>query len=85
MTLDASNIPAVVTITNANVAGKVEDSNPDIVNEGKVFLQLFKTNLKVELAIGDVVKLKATKSDELLYYMLLNGKDGLTVAVATGN
>lgn len=82
MTLDASKVPAIVTVTNANVAGKITDTNPEPINEGKAFLQLFKTNLKVELAVGDVVKLKATKSDELLYYMLLNGKEGLKVETA---
>ena len=82
MTLDASKVPAIVTITNANVAGKLEDTNPEVVNEGKVEFQLFKTNFKVTLEIGDIVKLKVTNSDELLYYMLLNEVAGLKVETA---
>ena len=67
-TYDATPVPATVTITNKG--------------EGKVFLQLFKTNFKAELNTGDVVKLVSNESAEVLYYMLLDGKQGLEVKTA---
>lgn len=80
-TYDATQVPAIVTITNTKVVENVE-GEAKVENAEKAFVQLFKTNFKVELESKDVIKLVVTDSAALLYYMLLDGVDGLKVETA---
>lgn len=80
-TYDATNVPAIVTITNTKVLAQ-EAGEQVVENEAKAYVQLFKTNFKIELDSKDVIKLVVNDSAALLYYMLLDGKDGLKVETA---
>ncbi len=77
-TYDATKIPAIVTITNTKVLAQ-EAGEQIVENQAKAYVQLFKTNFKIELESKDVIKLVVNDSAALLYYMLLDGVDGLKV------
>lgn len=80
-TYDATNVPAIVTITNTKVLAQ-EAGEQVVENEAKAYVQLFKTNFKIELDSKDVIKLVVNDSAALLYYMLMDGVDGLKVETA---
>jgi tRNA threonylcarbamoyladenosine modification (KEOPS) complex Pcc1 subunit len=70
MTLDVSIVPAVVTITNVSTSVQK--------------VQMCGENIQQTMSAGDVLKLKATRSAELLYYTQLASSDiTVTFAAAT--
>ena len=82
MTIDATKLPAKVTITNVNVKPEVVDDQNK--NEGYVKVPVYRVlTQEVELAPEDVLELIATSSAEVLFYMALqNSLDGIKVEVA---
>lgn len=84
-TLDMTTVPAVVTIVNQNAAPAEEaHDNNDFAHDfaSDVNVQMFNTNLYFPLAAGDTLKVLAQTSTELLYYTLMDGKNGLKVTSA---
>lgn len=79
MTIDATKIPAKVTITNVNVAP--EAVNEENKFEGYVRIPVYRvTTQEVELAPGDDLQLIATTSAEVLFYLALQESlSGITV------
>lgn len=78
---DATKVPAIVTITNTKVLEQ-EAGEQVVDNKAKAYVQLFKTNFKIELDSEDAIKLVVEDSAALLYYMLMDGVDGLKVETA---
>lgn len=84
-TLDMTTVPAVVTILNENTApAEAARDNNDFAHDfaSDANVQMFNTNLYVTLAAGDTLKILAQTSTELLYYTLMDGKNGLKVTSA---
>lgn len=82
-TIDATKIPATVTITNTNAVVEMEKDGQNKY-EGYVKIPVYRVlTQEIELAPQDVLKLVVTTSAELLFYMALGNQiEGITVEVA---
>lgn len=71
-TIDATKIPATVTLKNANAEVKVVDKEGMNKYEGYVKVPVYRVlTQEVELAPQDSLKLIVTTSAELLFYMAI--------------